>query len=116
MPAPVVHFEITGQDAPKLHSFYSDLFDWNIDANNEWNYGLVAPNGESGLRGGIGPSMDQSSHVTVYMQVPDLEAALAKAESLGGKTIQPPMEVPGVVTMALFADPAGNMIGLIKGA
>ena len=26
----------------------------------------------------------------------------------------PPMEIPGVVTMAMFKDPDGNLIGIIK--
>ncbi len=32
MGQPVVHFEITGQDAKKLQAFYSELFGWEIDA------------------------------------------------------------------------------------
>ena len=40
---------------------------------------------------------------------------LNKAESLGGKTIMPPTEIPDYVTIALFADPHGNTIGLVKG-
>jgi predicted enzyme related to lactoylglutathione lyase len=34
--------------------------------------------------------------------------------SLGGKTIVPPTEIPNVVTFALFSDPDGNMVGLVK--
>ena len=110
---PVVHFEITGKDGPKLHSFYGQLFDWEINADNPWNYGLVAANGEGGIGGGIGPG--EETNVTVYVRVPDLDAALAKAEQLGGKTLMPPTEIPDMVTFALFADPEGNRIGLIKG-
>jgi hypothetical protein len=39
--APVVHFEVTGKDPQKLQSFYSKLFDWQINADNPMNYGLV---------------------------------------------------------------------------
>ncbi|MEK7217098.1 MAG: VOC family protein, partial [Chloroflexota bacterium] len=65
--------------------------------------------------GGIGPAQQEPGHVTVYVQVDDLDAYLKKAESLGGKTLMPPTEIPGVVTMAMFADPEGNVIGMIKG-
>ena len=41
MPDPVIHFEIVSKNADKLHSFYSDVFDWKIDANNPMNYGIV---------------------------------------------------------------------------
>jgi predicted enzyme related to lactoylglutathione lyase len=53
--------------------------------------------------------------VTIYVQVPDLQAALDQAVALGGKVLMPPTEIPGVVTLAMFADPEGNVIGLTKG-
>jgi predicted enzyme related to lactoylglutathione lyase len=116
MPNPVVHFEIlNGQGKPDVKDFYSSLFGWKIDANNPYNYGMVDTASGQGIAGGIGPSMD-GSRVTVYVEVPDLQAALDQAEKLGGKTVMPITEIPGAVTMAQFADPAGNVIGLIKGA
>ena len=30
MKHPVMHFEIMGHDAPKLRSFYADVFGWNV--------------------------------------------------------------------------------------
>jgi predicted enzyme related to lactoylglutathione lyase len=32
MGQPVVHFEAIGKDAERLHSYYSQLFGWEIDA------------------------------------------------------------------------------------
>jgi uncharacterized protein len=118
MGSPVVHFEIVSQEASKLHPFYSELFDWKIDTNNPMGYGMVDTGGEAGIPGGIGPSQDQSyqGHVTFYVQVPDPDAVLDKAEKLGGKTVMPTTELPGgVVTIAMFTDPAGNLVGLTKG-
>jgi uncharacterized protein len=46
MGQPVVHFEIAGKDPAKLHEYYSDLFGWEIDANNPMNYGMVAREGK----------------------------------------------------------------------
>ena len=69
-------------------------------------------------KGGIGGGISGDgaySGVTVYVQVDDLQKFLDKAESLGGKTVMPPMEVPGVVTLAMFSDPEGNVIGMIQG-
>ena len=54
------------------------------------------------------------NYVTVYVAVEDLAASLEKAESLGGKTIIPPTEVPGMGQFAWFSDPDGNTIGLWK--
>ena len=41
MGQPVVHFEIIGKDGEKLHSYYSELFGWEIDADNPMDYGIV---------------------------------------------------------------------------
>jgi hypothetical protein len=120
--APVVHFEIVGKDAKKLHNFYSKLFDWQINADNPMNYGLVnaAGNGTEVGKGSIGGGVAAAEqgmpgYVTFYAQVPDLAATLKTAESMGGKTVVPPTEIPNMVTFALFKDPEGNMIGLVKG-
>jgi uncharacterized protein len=116
MPNPVVHFEIISKDAEKLHSFYSEVFDWKINADNPIGYGLV-DNGGDGINGGIGGVMDHdyAGHLTFYISVPDPAETLKKIESLGGKTVMEPAEVPGAdTTIAQFTDPAGNLVGLTK--
>jgi predicted enzyme related to lactoylglutathione lyase len=116
MAAPVVHFEIMGKDGKKLQNFYGKLFEWEIDANNPMNYGLVKPGAQGGIGGGVGAAeAGAPSYVTFYVAVPDLEACLKKVESMGGKTIVPPTEIPNMVTFALFQDPEGNSIGIVKG-
>jgi predicted enzyme related to lactoylglutathione lyase len=114
MANPVVHFEIMGKDGAGLRKFYGDVFGWTIDADNPMNYGMVAA-GEGGIGGGVGQTPDGSTIVTVYVQVDDLQAALDKAEKLGGKTVMPPMDIPGGPSIAQFTDPEGNRIGLAKG-
>ena len=52
MPNPVVHFEIRSSGADKLQKFYSDLFEWHIDASNPMGYGLVDTHTETGINGG----------------------------------------------------------------
>lgn len=113
---PVVHFEIIARDRAALQRFYGELFDWKIDDNNTFNYGMVETGGQ-GINGGIGSTEKPGDEgVSVYVQVPDLLAALDQAERLGGKTVMPPMEIPGAgVHLAQFTDPEGNIVGLIKG-
>jgi uncharacterized protein len=58
----------------------------------------------------------RSGHVTFYVEVPDVEAALAKAERLGGTRPFGPDKVPGTETeLGQFTDPEGNVIGLMHG-
>ncbi len=117
MPNPVTHFEIIGKDGKKLQDFYGKLFGWHIDANNPMNYGMVDTHTGKGIGGGIGAGDPKhpSNYVTVYVEVDDLAAALKKAESLGGKTVMPPSDVPGGPRIAMFTDPEGNVVGLSKG-
>jgi uncharacterized protein len=108
----VVHFEICGSDGKKLQDYYSALFGWNVDASNPMHYGLVGDD-QTGISGGICKAMVSPS-VTFYVAVPDLAAALKRAEQLGGKTVMPPMQVPNGPEIAQFSDPDGNVIGLLK--
>jgi uncharacterized protein len=116
MGAPVVHWDINTRDAQKAFDFYSALFDWKISQIESMQYGLVDTGIKTGINGGIS-KVDEgvNSFVTIYAQVEDPQAYLDKAVSLGAKVIRPVTEIPNMVTYALFADPEGNVIGLIKG-
>jgi hypothetical protein len=116
MGAPVVHWEINASDAKRLHEFYSALFGWNVNASNPMNYGLVNTGSKTGAQGGIGQKSEQAPapNVMFYVAVKDLHECLTKAESLGGRVVMPVTDVPDMVTMAMFADPEGNTIGLVK--
>jgi predicted enzyme related to lactoylglutathione lyase len=124
MGQPVVHFEVIGKDGEKLRDYYSELFGWEIDADNPANYGVVQREANlnadgAGIGGGVaaGPTPDYPGHVTFYVEVPDVEAGLAKAESLGGARVFGPAEVPGTeVELGQFTDPEGHLIGLTKAA
>jgi predicted enzyme related to lactoylglutathione lyase len=120
MGQPVVHFEVIGKDGDKLREFYGALFDWDFDTDNEMNYGLVDreanrnPEG-IGIAGGVGQGPDgYDGHVTVYVEVPDVEGALAKAEALGGTRIFGPESVFEGLILGQFSDPEGHMIGLVN--
>jgi uncharacterized protein len=114
---PVVHWEIGGRDGTKLHEFYSSLFDWKIQVDPQFHYGMVDTGGQGGINGGISTlPAEVPPYVTFYVQVDDLAACLAKAESLGGKTVLSPMPVPGIGSIAMFTDPEGHVIGLFNPA
>lgn len=114
MAAPVVHFEILGKSGPALQRFYRELFDWKISSDNPVNYGLVEK-AEGGIGGGVAEAQEgQPQHVTVYVAVPDTDEYLERVARLGGKTVMPTTVIPDMVTFALFADPDGNVVGLVK--
>lgn len=118
---PVVHFEVVGKDAKKLQTFYSDMFGWEFDADNPMNYGVVNREGNTspegvGIGGGVGPGPDDEypGHVTFYVAVSDVGAALEKVESMGGSRLMGPEEVMEGLVIGLFNDPEGHMIGLVQ--
>ncbi len=113
----VVHFEIASGNAVAANEFYRKLFGWKIDANNPMQYGIV-DTGRSpgiGINGGIVQASDQMPPgVLIYIAVEDTDAYLKKVEALGGKIIHPTEVIPNMVTFALFSDPAGTVMGLVK--
>ena len=111
---PVMWFEVQSKDPDQAQRFYAELFGWNVDADNEMGYGMVMDNTE-GIGGGIGGDGGGPGGVMWYVQVPDPEAALQKAEELGGTRLMGPMDVPGGPTIAHFQDPDGNRVGLMQG-
>lgn len=115
MGQPVVHFEIHGDDSGEISAFYTSVFEWTVNADNPLHYGLVETNDEGkGIAGGI-CSSDMAPSVVIYIQVDDPQAYLDRVEAAGGQTVLPVTEIPGSITMAIFEDPAGNRIGLLKG-
>jgi predicted enzyme related to lactoylglutathione lyase len=113
MADPVTWFEIVGKDGDKLREFYSQLFGWKFSDPGELNYGMIEA-GEGGIGGGVGQVPEGDGHLTIYISVDDLQAALDKAEGLGGKTVMGVTEIPDMVTFALFTDPEGHLVGLVK--
>jgi predicted enzyme related to lactoylglutathione lyase len=116
MGQPVAMFEVTSRDHERAQAFYSQLFDWKVQPDPTMGgYGLVDTGaGESAMLGGIGPAGgDDRGGVKIYVRVDDLGRYLDRAETLGGKPIVPPTELPGGFgSFAIFADPDGNPVGL----
>lgn len=124
MGQPVVHFEIIGNDPAQLRGYYGDLFGWTFDTSGpvaesvsqqgEYGYTDATASGDApGIPGGVGGGAGYHPHVVFYVGVPDVEAALQKAESLGGKRTMGPEQAPGLaLVVGHFTDPEGNLIGL----
>jgi predicted enzyme related to lactoylglutathione lyase len=117
---PVVHFEINTAAGPELARFYAEAFDWVTQRDGDdyiqiTTEGVCAGTGAPGIDGGIGPSDPGDDFVTFYVQVPDVEATLAQVIELGAEVDMAPTE-GGRVVFAIFRDPAGNRIGLVRAA
>jgi uncharacterized protein len=123
MARPVVHFEVIGRNPDQLRRYYGGLFGWTFDTpspvaqevSEASSYGfieLVTSEDGTGIRGGIGGGEDYASHAVFYVGVPDVEAALQRAESLGGTRVMGPAASPNGLVVGHFMDPEGTLIGV----
>jgi predicted enzyme related to lactoylglutathione lyase len=111
---PVVHFEIHGQDPKVLHGFYQKVFGWSIDANNPMAYGVVDTRADGkGIAGGIATGGGQRG-VMVYIETDDVKGTLDRAVAAGAELVMEPSTLPGLVELATFRDPEGNLLGLTR--
>ncbi len=119
---PVVHFEIIGKDPASLRDYYGQLFGWEFDMSSPVaaevsepaDYGFTDPGRTegAGIPGGIGGGAGYGARVLFYVGVPDVGAALRKAESLGGTRRMGPATAPTGLVVGHFTDPEGNLIGV----
>jgi predicted enzyme related to lactoylglutathione lyase len=106
----IVHFEIGGPDIGKAAAFYGDLFGWKIAD------GPVRYVENAGLRGHLSAlGHEPHNYNLVYVGVDDIGAAVAKAESLGGKVLVGPVPLPNG-KFAWISDPNGTTVGLWESA
>jgi predicted enzyme related to lactoylglutathione lyase len=106
MRAPIVFFDIAGPDAALLARFYSRVFDWNISAPGGFSAAVSSP---------LPATIRQDpADTAIYLGVEDVTAKLSEIEATGGSVVAPRFEVPGVVVLGLFNDPAGNRVGLVE--
>jgi predicted enzyme related to lactoylglutathione lyase len=98
-------------DASK--AFYDKVVGWTIDAapSGEMDYRMInAPDGHVGGVMRITADMQANGARPVwlgYLNVADVDAALAKLTEAGGKVMMPAWNIPNVGRIALVTDPTG---------
>ena len=117
MANPFVHVELSTTDLDKAKSFYQSLFDWQLkdeDMGGGMSYTMISV-GE-GTGGGMMKQMvpGAPSAWLAYVLVDDIEAATAKAKSLGATIMRDVMEVMDAGWLSIIIDPTGSYLGLWK--
>ena len=117
MSTPIVFFDLAGPDVEALHSFYAEVFGWKITPGPFPDTRSIAGiPARSPLPGTI--RKDDGGPMTmpnlIYLGVQDITATLAKVLAHGGSIHTPRFEVPGVVVLGMFKDPAGKPMGLVE--
>lgn len=109
---PVVHWEIIARDPAQQAAFYRGLFNWEV---GDGPIRQIAP-GLGGPEPGPGGHIRRGEHpaIILYVQVRNLNAALATAQELGGTVVTSPFDVPDGPTVAVVTDPEGNVLALVQ--
>lgn len=111
---PVVHFEVGAADAGPLVAFYGELFGWGLEGFAGSGYTMADTRGGEGINGGIGRSQTGEPWSAFYVEAEDPQVMLDKASALGGTTVMPVTDFGGAVTIAMFTDLDGLLVGLVK--
>ena len=109
--------ELTTPDPEAAGRFYGALFGWTIK-NMDMGTGPyhVANVGETSVAGIMSPPPGAGSMPAswgCYVTVDNVDSTLARCVELGGRTLMPPMDVPGVGRMAVLQDPQGAVFSVI---
>jgi predicted enzyme related to lactoylglutathione lyase len=106
----ITWFEVHGHDVAKLRGFYAELFGWKFksEPNDPHQYATISPD-----QTGTGEASDGDGWVTVYVDVYDIETAIARAQHLGGALLRPTVDMPEL-SFAIIADPEGHAVGLLR--
>jgi predicted enzyme related to lactoylglutathione lyase len=112
----ISHIEFPADDIERAKRFYGAVAGWEFGEmpgmEGYWNF-RTGP--EAG--GGLGKRGEMvGTVVRVYIDVDDLDAALAAATANGGTVVTPPTPIPGMGRFAAVNDPEGNEVGLFETA
>lgn len=113
MAHPVVHWQALVRDPQRAADFYAAAFGWNVDDANALGYRQIGAAGR-GIGGGVWPLSDGQPMVQLFVEVPDVDAALADASAHGANVIIPKQVLPDGDEMAVIADPEGIAWGLMR--
>jgi len=112
MDCPIVWFEVLGQHGDKLQGFYGEVLGWSFESQRP-----ASETRRRSLRAALPflrasrPPAEPPWWVTFYARVPDLDAAIAKARSLGSRVLVAPTR-HGDSVIAVISDPEGHPLGL----
>ncbi len=118
----IVHFEVYGDDPPKLADFYQKLLGWKFEkAPGPMEYWMIktVPTDSQGqptapgVNGGMmkRPMPDARAWMN-YVAVESLEESVREVQKLGGSVMRPKSPVPKMGWFAVVADPEHNVFAL----
>jgi len=112
-----MQWQILAKDPDKVAEFYSELFGWNVYANNAPGYRAIDTGSERGIQGGVWPSPPEGhSFVQLFIEVDDMAGFSEKAGKLGATVLIAPQQLPDGDELAILLGPEGIPFGMHKPA
>lgn len=116
-PLPIGHVDIATTDPAGSARFFADLLGWEVGSHGN-GYATFGDGRLSGgfpdVVNGFGPVRDRLSpgDVLLYVEVPDLDAALRRVVELGGAVVLGATESAPGTWLALVRSPQGTTLAL----
>jgi predicted enzyme related to lactoylglutathione lyase len=110
-----VWYDLMTSDSQKAVPFYTKVIGWGTQEWEGMPYTMWTANGRP--IGGVGKLEGPPGtppHWLAYVAVPDVDAAAKQVDSLGGRTIVKPQDIPSVGRYAVHADPFGAVFATFK--
>lgn len=116
-----IWYELMTTDAEGAKAFYDAVVGWNIGEGAEEYQGYRMINRSDGkFAGGVLPLTDEMTQHGArptwlgYVNVANVDDAVAAIEKAGGKALMPPFDIPNVGRIAMVADPQGAPFYVMK--
>jgi predicted enzyme related to lactoylglutathione lyase len=105
--------ELMTPDAETAKSFYTRLFGWETEdvPMPDMTYTIIKADGK-GI-GGILAMQGMQPAWGAYVSVEDVDAKAREVETLGGKVLLEPRDIPNVGRFCVIQDPQGAVLNLI---
>ncbi|HEX9390347.1 MAG TPA: VOC family protein [Usitatibacteraceae bacterium] len=114
-------YDLMTSDTKAAAAFYKSVIGWDAkDASVGDNSYAIFSMGAANV-GGLMPIPDSARANgappcwTGYILVDDVDAYAARVSDAGGKILRGPVDIPGVLRLAVVADPQGAVFMLFKG-
>lgn len=110
--------ELATRDLPRAKEFYKKVFGWESETSSmengssytEWKLNGRSIGGAIEMNGGFPP--DVPPHWLTYFSVSSVDAAVKKAEELGGRVVVPPTDIGSAGRFAVLTDPQGAVFAV----
>ncbi len=109
--------ELMTRDVDAAKTFYSNLFGWTLEdmQTNDMGYTIAKASDKevAGIMGMPPEAGDMPPIWGAYVTVDDVEVSAKQVETLGGKILLEPRDIPDVGRFCVICDPQGATLSLI---